>query len=152
MVEKQIAAAQVVRKGLFDLKEFYFHIYTYPQWIKENGKEIEFHWTFIKEQEAYVHFRIWIECKVRGAREVKTKVGDLIKKLYDAELEFNTKAVIITDPNNKWGGHFLLKHFKKLYEDFIYKSQIEDYTTRLWEHIYDLEGEVKAFFELPRFG
>jgi hypothetical protein len=166
MAEKQVAAAQVVRKGVFDLKDFYFHIYThikeglgygtyneddYAQWIGDRGKEIEFHWTFIREQEAYVHFRIWVECKIRGAKEIKTKVGEIVKKIYAGELEFNIKAVLITDPGERWGNHFILKHFRNFYEKYIYKSQIDDYIDRLWEHIYDLEGEVKAFFELPKF-
>jgi len=165
MPPKQVATAQVVRKTIFDLKNFYITMHhfikndlgysfsedDYSQWVKDGGTDIEFHWTFLKEQEDYVHFRLWIECKVRGSTKVKSKVGEVTKTLDNAELEVNIKGVIITDPFGAWGKHPILKHIQKFYEKYMYKAQIDDYVERLWEHVFTLEGEIKAFFELPKF-
>jgi hypothetical protein len=69
-----------------------------------------------------------------------------------AEVEVNMKSIIITDHEGKWAKHPILKHFQKwLYENFIYKAQLDEYKVRLWEHMFNLEGEIKAFFELPKF-
>jgi len=163
---KQIATAQVVRKGVFDAKDFYVAMWSfmkdtlgygfsedqYSQWETSYGTAIEFHWTFTREQEDYVHYRIWIECKFRGLKKVKVPVNGKSKSMDKGEVEFNIKGVLILDPGNKWGSHPILKHFKDwLYEKRIYKDQIEDYIERLWEHVYNLEGEAKAFFDLPKF-
>jgi len=161
MAEKQVTSAQVVRKTAFDIKDFYVTMWNYvtdslgygfsedqySQWVKGDTKDIEFHWTFTREQDDYVHFRIWVECKVRGAKKVK--VGK--QSLSSAEVEVNIKAVLVTDPGGKWGGHPILKHFKGLYENRIFKSAIDDYIARLWDQMFALEGEIKAYFDLPKF-
>lgn len=165
MAQKNIVSAQVVRKGVFSVSDFYFEIYKfitdklgysfseddYSQWNEDYGTNIEFHWTFNRKQDDYVHFRIWVECKVRGMNKVKANIGGKARETNKAELEFNVKAVLITDPGDKWAKHPILKHFQSVYENFIFKSQLDQYITRLWEHLFNVENEVKAFFELPKF-
>ncbi len=162
MANIDIAKAQVIRKTNFSVSDLYFTIYSilvntlgysfneddYSQWEKESGRDIEFHWTFIKKMGSYVHFKIWFENKIRFIKGVKVKVGDEVKSMENAEAEINIKAVMITDPGGKWAKHSFLKYFQKFYETIIFKKTLENYTERLWENLFYVEDEIKAFFDI----
>jgi len=162
--EIPLANSQVVRKSIFNMKSFYVFLheamtkalgYTfneddYAHWKKEYGEDIEFHWTFELNKDSYVKFRIWMECKIRGANKVKVKEGDATVSKHDAEVELNIKSVFIKDVSN-WSKHPFLKHFKDFYERVIYKDTLEGYQARLWENMFWIQNEVKAWFDLPKF-
>ncbi len=169
MASIQIAKINIVRKAAFDKGDFYFSIYEfvkkrlgfsfneddYAEWIKGDTRDTEFHWTFEKTVDSYVKYKLWFEIKIRFAKKVKVKVGDSVKSLTDAELEFNVKSFMITDPSGKWDNliknYSFFKYIKDFYDKVIFKKQLDDYAARLWEITIAIEKEVKAFFDLPKF-
>jgi len=160
-----IADTTIVRKTIFDHKEFYVFLWNlmttklgytfnendYSQWEKSSGTDIEFHWTFTRDFDTYTQFKIWMECKLRFLNKVKVKEGDDTVTKYDGEVELGIKGMLITDKDDKFKKNPILKHFKSFYDNIIYDETLTGYQVRMWEHIFYVEGEVKAFFDIPKF-
>lgn len=119
-MEEEIASGNIVRKGTFDLKDFFVTLHSilknnlgyggfseddYNHYKREGDFDAEWHWTFSRNattKDTYTNFRIWIECKARFIKKVKIKVGNEMRSTDSGEIEFNIKGVLITDPDDMW--------------------------------------------------
>lgn len=164
MEKQQIASVMAKPKGVFDMKDYYKFLYQlitslgyivnekdYSQKDVASGKDIEFHWICEMLVSDYTKFEIWIECKVRGLQDVQVMREGVKEKKNKGEVELTIKGSIITDWQDRWEKQPLLKFLKGFFDRYLHKPTFEGYITRLWENVYLVENEVKAFFELPRF-
>ncbi len=165
MVEtRQIASVTLKQKSIFDMGDYYKFLYQlitslgyivneddYSQKDTPSGKEIEFHWTCEMEVDDYTKFKIWIECKVRGLQDVQVVREGIKEKKNKGEVELTIKGHILTDYKDRWEKNPVLKFLKGFYDRYLYKPTFEGYIEKIWENVYLIENEVKAFFELPRF-
>lgn len=164
MEKQQVASDMVKSVGVFVMGDYYKFLYQlitslgyavgeddYTQKDTPGGKEIEFHWTCAMEIDDYTKFSLWLECKVRRMEEVQVVREGIKEKKNKGEVELTIKGTIITDYNNKWEKQPLLKFLKGFFDRYLYKPTFDEYFQRIWENVYLVANEVKAFFELPRF-
>jgi hypothetical protein len=104
---------------------------------KNNGyyqfrMDIDFHGMYLQKQEI-----------MHQGKKIKVDKGEM-------EIEFRPK--IIRQANAlKWDKHWLLKHFKDLYEKRIISQDLDKLEKELWRESYRLQAVVKSYLNLRNF-
>jgi hypothetical protein len=86
------------------------------------------------------------EITVRG-QKIKSNYGDVILRC---------KAYLMIDYKKEWRNHPILKHFQRLFLQYIYKKQIDYLKTDLWVTTYKLQDVIKQYlnmktpYDMPR--
>jgi len=164
MEQERIAKTLVKPKGIFDWKDFYKFLYElmqaqgyvitedhYNQKETKNGKEIEVQWNCSQFIDDYTRFDVQLLLKVFGLVDVQIERGGQKKDMNQGEIEVWITGFITTDYKNQWEKQPILKFLKGVYDRYLYRSRYEELQAKMWEHVYLIENEVKAYFELPRF-
>ena len=93
-----------------------------------NTLDLDWHCSYMEEREI-----------VHQGKKMKTQFG---------EIEMFFKGRIISDIGEKWKNHWLLKHFKDIYEERMHHANIEKREKDLWRDIYRIQSKVKAYLTL----
>lgn len=86
------------------------------------------------------------EVTIRGEK-IKTNQGDII---------IRCKCYLVIDYNHEWRNHWFLKHFQRLFLQYIYKKQIDYLKTDVWLTTYKLQDVIKQYlnmktpYDMPR--
>lgn len=164
MEKEKIASALVKPRGIFDFKDFYKFLYElissqgyiinedhYNQTAKTEGNDVEVLWNCSQEVDGYTKFDVQVLLKVFGLVNVQVDKGGVKKQMNQGTVEVWLKGFITTDYRGQWEKQPLLKFLKGVYDRYLYRSRYDALVARIWEDVYLIENEVKAYFELPRF-
>jgi hypothetical protein len=135
------------------LMGYKIHEHEYKEKTTAAGKEIFIWWDCRKPAapgESYAFFQIEFRLILLGYNDVKVQKDGKERKMNKGDLEMNFTGNLILDPENRWNKGFS-KYLRWFYDRFFFKSKIEFYKTKLYEEMYTIQNEAKAYFNLVRF-
>ncbi|MBD3164786.1 hypothetical protein GF323_06310 [Candidatus Woesearchaeota archaeon] len=94
--------------------------------------DIDFHGMYMQK----------IEIMHQG-KKIKVDKGEM-------EIFFRPK-IVRTSTAKEWGKHWLLKHFRELYEKRIMSQDFDKMEKELWRDAYKLQAVVKSYLNLRNF-
>jgi hypothetical protein len=163
--ETPVAGPSRVRfKGIFSLDRWYRLMYDlfvtlgydidekkYKEKHKEGFSNMEIIWEAIKRVDDYTMFFIRVDVLVYDFKKIKAQRKGVEIDADSGDLEVVFRAVLRTDYENRWETHPVLKFFKGIYDKYLYRSTFEFYKNKIYEEMYTIQNEIKAFFNLSRF-
>ncbi len=158
MVEKdKVAGGKLAHSGLFNLKELYLFFKSwledqeyiisekkYSEKIKAEGKEIEIQWTASREVSDY--FSLSWNITFIAFRLTKQEVHGI--SLDKGILEIKIEAFLEKDPDSKWESHPFVKFLRDVYDRYVIRERIDDYSTQLTEEVDEAITQLKTFLSL----
>ncbi|VVB75848.1 Uncharacterised protein [Candidatus Tiddalikarchaeum anstoanum] len=151
-----------VKNVMFDYKSFYriLHktISDKGYWIEEksytnvpgeNKNSMDFYWLCQKDVDDYSRYRIEVQAKF----EVENVTA--LKNNQKAEMEKGDgsillRASLVTDYDSKWEENPILNFFKVLFENIFERSSISKYLNDVKTEMFEVENEMKSFFNIQR--
>ncbi|MBI1936165.1 hypothetical protein HYS31_07015 [Candidatus Woesearchaeota archaeon] len=127
----------------------------YQRGIHRGGKEIWFWWRAYKypEYKYSGYFRNKLEIDAHCVYMQNVEVIHQGKKMnaQKGEIEMFFRPYIELDYQHLWDHHWLLKHFKPLYEKRIMHHELDKREKELWRESYKIQAKVKQFLQLRTF-
>ena len=169
------AKFKVNYKGEFNMKELYKLMH---EWLKDfywqevqQGKigdchEIMYHdrvgpsglkdvWVWWRMEKiapnSYYKYTMEIDFLILGMK--KTQVVHKGKKVKcdDGEVVIEINARMWLDVKGEWSKNPILRTFRNLFPERIYKKDIEAHEGELWREAYDFQGVIKKYLHLRGF-
>jgi hypothetical protein len=138
-----------------DIEKFYMERH-HQKSLHRGDMELWLWWRLKKnpliKNQGYYEFRIEID--FHGMYLKKEEVMHQGKKLNvnRGELEIFFRPYITRTPlAEEWKTHWILKHFRDLYEKRIMDYDFDKMEKELWREAYKLQGVVKAYLNLRNF-
>lgn len=120
--------------------------------IHRGGKEVWFWWRAAKNWEGKNegYFKNFLDIDARTAYIQPMEVMHQGKKVqvHKGEIEIHFNARLESDVNGEWENHWLLKHFKEMYEERWIHDEVEKREKELWRDVYRIQTKVKQFLDL----
>jgi hypothetical protein len=151
-------------EGIFDAGEWYnlmwdvFGGFGYEIWEEKykekvvgDAKELDLDWKCFKDVDNYTRFMITADILILGLQSVEVQKDGVKSKADKAAIEITFKASLVTDYDDRWSKSFILRMLKGFYNRYVYRPTFSHYKAKIYEEMYQIQNEVKGFFNLPRF-
>ncbi len=165
MAQRDVVASgiKIKQRSVFNLDELYkimwrwFELYGYSMQeleyrdsLEGGSKHLEIKWISRKQIDEYIEFHIVTNFLILGLEKAEIEQDGVKSKLDKGEVEMNFTAFINKDPEDKWdnGWNRVIRGF---YDKYVIRSRIESLEGELYEELYKLLDEIKAFLNLHRF-
>ena len=127
----------------------------YQKGIHRGGKELWFWWRLWKYPEGKynTYFRNHLDIDAHVVYLQNVEKGKEGKKMIakNCEIEMFFRPRIEKDFKHIWGNHWLLKHFKHIYEARIIVGEIDKREKELWRDANRIHAKVKQYFNLRNY-
>lgn len=166
MVFKDTIASglKIKQRSVFNLDELYkvmwrwFELYGYDMQeleyrdsLEGNTKHLEIKWAAEKKIDDYIKFKIITNFLILGLEKVEIEQDGVKLKTDKGEVEINMTAILEKDYDDKWQESGYARLFRDIYDKYVIKNRIESLEGELYDEIYKLIDEIKAFLNLHRF-
>ncbi len=166
MTQRETVASglKIKQRSVFNLDELYkimwrwFELYGYDMQeleyrdsLEGNSKHLEIKWKSIKRIDDYLQFVIITNFLILGLENVEVEQEGVKIKTNKGEVEINFSAILEKDYEDKWTDSGYSRVIRDVYDKYVIKNRIETLEGELYEEIYKLIDEVKAFLNLHRF-
>ena len=165
MPQRDIIASgiKIKQRSVFNLDELYkimwrwFELYGYDMQeleyrdsLEGGSKHLEIKWRSTKRIDDYIEFAIYTNFLILGLEKVEIEQDGVKTKADKGEVEMNFTAALNKDPEDKWEGGYN-RFLRDVYDKYVIKNRIDSLSGELYEELYKLLDEVKAFLNLHRF-
>lgn len=127
----------------------------YQKGIHKGGKELWFWWRLWKYPEGKynTYFRNHLDIDAHVVYLQNVEIVQQGKKMtaQNCEIEMFFRPRIEKDFNHIWANHWLLKHFKHIYEARIIVGEIDKKEKDLWRDANRIHAKVKQYFHLRNY-
>ena len=127
----------------------------YQKGIHRGGKELWFWWRLWKYPEGKynTYFRNHLDIDAHVVYLQNVEIVQQGKKMtaQNCEIEMFFRPRIEKDFKHIWGNHWLLKHFKHIYEARIIVGEIDKREKELWRDANRIHEKVKQYFNLRNY-
>lgn len=161
MAEKdKVYKGRLVQAGVFNFKDYYEFLYEtlvdlgydvfeerYAETKKGDTKNVEITWRAEKSISHYFKYSLTLRWFVLGLTKVKVKQEGREVSIDSGSISVDFSADLIKDQNDEWRGTFW-KVLRKIYDDHIINSRIENYELKLYEEINEIISHAKAFLAI----
>jgi len=166
MPSKYIIGEVVVSPNevIFDYNKFYRIIYNFMTEIGYFIQEKEYHhnakgekvnvgfyWDCIKSIDDYSRFQIELFVEFPELESINVLKGDVKEKTNKGSGKIKIRSALITDYDSKWEQNAIINFFKTIFEDHFYKSSVNKYMEELGKEMYEVENEIKSYFDMQKF-
>lgn len=155
--DKVYSGVKIKQDSVFSMDELYKLMY---RWFEAKGysfSEVEYRkfgqgenleilWYAEKAIDHYAKIVIEIGFLIIGLEKIEIEVEGTKTKSNKGGIEMKFDVILVRDYQKKFR-----PWLRKLYEDYIIKSRIEDYRTRASDDANGLFGEIKSFLKLHQF-
>ena len=161
--EETVVSAKLKFNGIFDLKEFYAFLYDvfvslgydvqedhYKQKEQQSGNLLQIQWTCEKAVDDYTKFVLKLTYFIIGLKNIEVQKGNVKVSTNKGDIELKMKAILRTDYEGRWETQPFLKLVKKVYENYLYRSQYQQWKKKIYEELTQAHNEAKAFFHLQK--
>lgn len=162
MVEQDtVFSSKVKQTGIFSFKDFYSFVY---DWLRDEGydilekkygekvlgeaKQLEIVWEAEKAISDYFKFMIKVDWAIRGMKSVEVQREDKKIKMDSGEVELKIKGILKKDYENRWENNPFWKFLRGVYEKYIIKSRVEDYSIKLVQETNEFIAQCKSFLAI----
>ncbi len=119
------------------------------------GKEMWVYWRLKKDYEGkfsgYFRNKLDVDMHMAYIQDIEVMHQGKKMRAQRGEIEIFVRPRVELDYNNEWGNHWLLKHFKRLYEDRIMSQEMDKREKELWREAYRFQGKIKRFLNMRTF-
>ena len=165
MAQRDVVASgiKIKQRAIFNLDELYkiiwrwFELYGYDMQeleyrdsLEGGSKHLEIKWRSKKQIDDYMEYIILTNFLILGLEKVEIEQDGVKSKTDKGEVEMNFTAFINKDPEDKWEGGYN-KIIRNVYDKYVIRSRIESLEGELYEELYKLLDEIKAFLNLHRY-
>ncbi len=154
---------KIKQRSVFNLDELYktmfrwFELYGYDMQELEykdsmegNAKHLEIKWKATKRIDDYIQYIVITNFLILGLESVEIEQDGIKTKTNKGEVEINLTGFLEKDYEEKWESGYA-KVIRDVYDKYVIHDRIDSLSGELYEEIYKLIDEVKAFLNLHRF-
>ena len=158
-----VPAVKLKQRSVFNLTELYqmmwrwFELYGYDMQeleyrdsLEGGSKHLEIKWKATKEIDDYIQFVIITNFLILGMENIEVEQEGVKVKLNKGEVEMNFSAFLNKDKDDKWVGGYN-RILRDVYDKYVSRNRVETLEGEIYEEVYKLIDEVKAFLNLHRF-
>ena len=166
MPSKYIVGEVIVKPKelIFDYNKFYRIIYGFMKELGYFVKEIEYHhntkgstvnvgfyWDCIRDVDDYSRFQIELFVDFPALETINVIKGRTKQTTNKGSGNIKIRATLLTDYDAKWEQNAIFNFFKTIFEDHFYKSSVNKYLEELGKEMYEIENEIKSYFQMQKF-
>ncbi len=158
-----VSGVKIKQRSVFNLDELYkiiwrwFELYGYSvqeleyrDSMEGGSKHLEIKWKSTKTIDDYMEFVIITNFLILGLESVELEQDGVKIKTNKGEVEMNFSAFINKDYQEKWEkGYNLI--IRNIYDRYVIKGRISSLEGEIYEELYKLLDEIKAYLNLHRF-
>lgn len=155
--KKIYSGVKIKQDSIFSLEELYKLMY---RWFESKdykfseteyrkygiGDIVEIIWSAEKEIDHYAKITIDITFLITGLEKVEIEIEGVKSKSNKGTVEMKFDVNLLLDYKKKYG-----PLMRKIYQNFVIKTRIEDYETKAASDANSLFSETKAFLKLHQF-
>ncbi|HLC65713.1 MAG TPA: hypothetical protein VJI46_06350 [Candidatus Nanoarchaeia archaeon] len=123
--------------------------------LHRGGKEMWIWWRLLKKPEGkysgYFLNHLDIDFHMMYTQDTEIVHQGKKLKVQMGEIDMLFRPWIEADWQGKWKDHWLLKHFKHLYNERIMVAELDKREKELWRESYRVQGQVKKFLDMRQF-
>jgi len=163
MVQKEtIYSSKITQVGYWDYSKVYAMLYSwlkdrgyelneamYKEKLQSNGKEIIILWESKKEVTDYFKYSINLEWHILGMKDAEVEIDGKKTKTNKGEIEIKFKGVLTKDYESRWEDKPFNKFLRGLYENYIIRTTIKEYSDDLEDETKEMISDLKAFLRIP---
>jgi len=120
----------------------------YVERITAKGKQYEILWETEKNVSDYFSNFITISFLIVGVQDVQGQRDGKSIKMNKGNIILIITGDLIKNRSGKWAKKSVIK---KIYEKFVARQRIEDYSIKLYNKIYSFHDEIKSYLNLSEF-
>jgi len=122
---------------------------SYKEKLSGNGKEIIIDWEASKGVTDYFKYKINLNWHILGMKDAEVEIDGKKTKTNKGELEIEFKGTIIKDYEKRWEDKPIWKFLRGIYEGYIIRTTIDEYSDDLEDDTRDIISDLKAFLRIP---
>ena len=135
--------------------ETYYSENIFQKGAHQGGKEMWVYWRTFRfpgdRYSGYFRYLLDIDMHMAYIQEVEVVRDGKKMKAHKGEIQLFFRPRMESDFNKQWENHWLLSHFKHIYEHRILHAEIEKKEKELWQFSYYLQNVMKQYFELRMY-
>jgi hypothetical protein len=118
--------------------------------LMEGMEEVELVWTCLKDVDGYARIRLDVKTLVTGMKKVQVQIEGANVGRENGSCELQMAGNIETDYLNRWETNPILRMFKKMYDNYVYRDMFKLITDKTNAEVNAIENELKAFFNMQK--
>ena len=127
----------------------------YAKAVHQGGKELWFYWRLKKFMQGkphpYFELHLDMDFQMVFIKDAEITYGGRKMKLQHGDINMRITPWIEADKQNRWKTHWLLQHFKDLYEERIMRQDLDKWEKELWREVNRFTSKLKEFIEFRSF-
>ncbi|MFA5303684.1 MAG: hypothetical protein WC393_04065 [Candidatus Nanoarchaeia archaeon] len=137
-------------KKILQERGYYIEEKTYTHNTLNSKESIDFYWHSIKRVDDFTKFIIEIIAKleIEDVNIIKEKKKEVTNR---GSGSIKIRSTLMTDYAGKWEeSNPIITFVKVLFENIFQKGSVDEYSKKLTDEAYEVENEIKSFFNLQK--
>jgi len=137
-------------KKIMQERGYYVEEKSYTHNSNQPNEVVDFYWHSIKKVDDFTKYIIEfvVKLNLEDVSVIKEKRKETMNK---GSGTVKIRSTLMTDYAGKWEeSNPLITFVKVLFENFFQKGSVDEYAKKLTEEAYELENEIKSFFNLQK--
>lgn len=140
---------KVLHKTLSD-KGYFIEEKKYSHKPQNKKKNVDFYWKCTREVDDYSQYKIEVDARFTNLETMHVLKKDKKIKMNKGDGKIIIRATLITDYDSKWEENPIINFFKVIFENIFEKSSLKNYLKDLKNEFYEIENEIKSYFNIQR--
>lgn len=138
-----------VEEGWGPAKDGLFGEKMFKRYDRPDGKKKDYriHWRLNKEINDYIKFWMDLDYNILFIEPIEMMHNGKKVKTNKCDCDVNIHVRMEYDVGKKFGNHWLLKNFAKIFPKRIYWKQLEEHRIRCYREAYSLQETMKDFWK-----
>lgn len=137
-------------KKTFEDRGYFIEEKKYSHAPDKDKHYLDFYWACLRNIDDYSRFKIEVDSRFQDMKKITVLKGSKKETKDKGEGRVVLRATLITDYDSKWEENPVVNFIKTIFENLFEKSSVEQYKTDLVNEMYELENELKSYFNVQR--
>jgi hypothetical protein len=137
-------------KKTFEDRGYFIEEKKYSHAPTKDKSYVDFYWVCLKNVDDYSRFKIEVDSRFFDLKKISVLKGGTKEVKDKGEGSIKLRATVITDYDTKWEENPVINFIKTIFENLFEKSSVEQYKADLINEMYELENELKSYFNVQR--
>ncbi|MDD4353656.1 MAG: hypothetical protein PHN56_04315 [Candidatus Nanoarchaeia archaeon] len=137
-------------KKILQERGYYIEEKGYTHNTLNNSESVDFYWQTVKRVDDFTKYiiELMVKLTLEDINIIKEKRKEMSNK---GSGSIKIRSSLETDYAGKWEeSNPVITFVKVLFENIFQKGSVNEYTKKLTDEAYDIENEVKSFFNLQK--
>jgi hypothetical protein len=160
--EDKIFSSKIKFNGIFPFADFYKFCYDwlseepgltvkenkYSEKLSSDSKNIDIEWTCEKEVNEYFKFKVKVEFRIIGLKQVEVVQNNTKVKTNNGSVEVKVGGILVKDYKGKFETSGAKLFLRAIYEKWVISSGVSALQDKLIEVCDDFLSQAKAYLDL----